>query len=112
MVSSAEIERALNTMPGVVETAAIAAPPPGGGPSLLVIFAVLDDAGDRLQACPEQSRRNAMQQTIRRELNPLFKIHEVVVVESLPRTASNKVMRRILRERYARKPREPQRAGS
>ena len=47
-----------------------------------------------------------MQQTIRRELNPLFKIHEVVVVESLPRTASNKVMRRILRERYGREPRE------
>ena len=75
MVSSAEIERALNTMPGVVETAAIAVPPPGGGPSLLVIFAVLEDAGDHLQACPEQSRRKAMQQTIRRELNPLFKIH-------------------------------------
>ena len=67
MVSSAEIERALNEMPDVVETAAIAAPPPGGGPSLLVIFAVLEEAGDHLQACPEQSLRNAMQQTIRRE---------------------------------------------
>ena len=102
MVSSAEIERVLNAMLGVVETAAIAAPPPGGGPSLLVIFAVLEEAGDHLQACPERSRREAMQQAIRRELNPLFKIHEVVVVESLPRTASNKVMRRILRERYSR----------
>ena len=104
MVSSAEIERALNAMPGVIETAAIAMPPPGGGPSLLVVFAVLEDAGDRLQ--------DAMQQVIRRELNPLFKIHEVVVVESLPRTASNKVMRRVLRERYGREPREHQRAGS
>ena len=104
MVSSAEIERALNAMPGVIETAAIAMPPPGGGPSLLVVFAVLEDAGDRLQ--------DAMQQVIRRELNPLFKIHEVVVVESLPRTASNKVMRRVLRQRYGREPREHQRAGS
>ena len=41
-----------------------------------------------------------MQQMIRRELNPLFKIHEVVAVRELPRTASNKVMRRVLRERY------------
>jgi acetyl-CoA synthetase len=104
MVSSAEIERALNAMPDVIETAAIAVPPPGGGPSLLVVFAVLENAGDRLQ--------ETMQQTIRRELNPLFKIHEAVVVESLPRTASNKVMRRILRERYGRQPREHQRAGS
>ena len=112
MVSSAEIERALNAMPGVVETAAIAMPPPGGGPSLLVVFAVLEDADEYLQACAERSRRDAMQQVIRRELNPLFKIHEVVVVESLPRTASNKVMRRVLRERYGREPREHQCAGS
>ncbi len=96
-VSSAEIERVLNAMPGVVETAAIAAPPPGGGPSWLVIFAVLEASNGDWQ--------DAMQQAIRRELNPLFKIHEVVPVESLPRTASNKVMRRVLRERYKKKPR-------
>ena len=34
------------------------------------------------------------------ELNPLFKIHDVVTVESLPRTASNKLMRRSLRADY------------
>lgn len=96
-VSSAEIERVLNAMPGVVETAAIAASPPGGGPSWLVIFAVLK--------APNGNWQDAMQQAIRRELNPLFKIHEVVLVESLPRTASNKVMRRVLRERYGKKPR-------
>lgn len=95
-VSSAEIERVLNAMPGVVETAAIAASPPGGGPSWLVIFAVLEASNGDWQ--------DAMQQAVRRELNPLFKIHEVVPVESLPRTASNKVMRRVLRERY-KKPR-------
>lgn len=95
-VSSAEIERVLNALPGVVETAAIAAPPPGGGPSRLVVFAVLDAAGPG---------HDAMQQAIRRELNPLFKIHEVIIIESLPRTASNKVMRRVLRERY--KPHAP-----
>ena len=89
-VSSAEIERVLNTMEGVEETAAIAVPPPGGGPSLLVIYAVSD--ADDLQ--------NAMQQVIRRDLNPLFKIHELVVADSLPRTASNKVMRRVLRQWY------------
>lgn len=95
-VSSAEIERVLNSMPGVVETAAIASSPPGGGPSWLVIFAVLE--------APNGNWQDAMQQAIRRELNPLFKIHEVVPVESLPRTASNKVMRRVLRERYGKKP--------
>ena len=38
-VSSAEIERVLQTVPGVGETAAVAVSP-GGGPSLLVVFAV------------------------------------------------------------------------
>ena len=88
-VSSAEIERVVAEVPGVVEAAAVAVPPAGGGPSRLVIYAVVDDGAGELAA--------PMQAAIRAELNPLFKIHEVVVVHSLPRTASNKVMRRELR---------------
>lgn len=38
------------------------------------------------------------QQAIRTSLNPLFKLERVLVRESLPRTASNKVMRRVLRD--------------
>jgi acetyl-CoA synthetase len=90
-VSSAEIERVLNALEDVEETAAIAVPPRGGGPSLLVIYAVLEGGGDLM---------DAMQGAIRRDLNPLFKIHAVVALASLPRTASNKVMRRVLRQRY------------
>ena len=47
-----------------------------------------------------------LQEVIRRRLNPLFKIHEVVQVAALPRTASNKTMRRVLRASYAA-PEEP-----
>ena len=60
----------------------------------MVVYAVLHGSDDDWQ--------DTMQQVLRGELNPLFKIHEVVVVEALPRTASNKVMRRILREMYGR----------
>ena len=38
------------------------------------------------------------QQAIRASLNPLFKLERVLLRESLPRTASNKVMRRVLRD--------------
>jgi acetyl-CoA synthetase len=96
-VSSAEIERVLNPLPGVLETAAVAVPPPGGGPSLLWIFAVPQEPGtehDVLLA--------AMRQAIREHLNPLFKIEQLVLLDSLPRTASNKVMRRMLREQAIR----------
>jgi acetyl-CoA synthetase len=93
-VSSAEIEQALRGVPGVTETAAIAVADKGGGPSQLVVYAVCSGTLEKSQLAA------AMQNAIKRGLNPLFKIHDVVVIDALPRTASNKVMRRELRARY------------
>lgn len=97
-VSSADIESVVAGVGSVTEVAAIASAPPGGGPGRLVVFAVLEpdaptDAGDL---------RGSMQRAISEQLNPLFRIHEVVLVESLPRTASHKLMRRELRDGYGR----------
>lgn len=94
-VSSAEIERALVDIPNILETAAIAINPPGGGPSQLVIYAVPE-----LQNLNPEELKPLLQSAINKNLNPLFKIHEVVLIDALPRTASNKVMRRVLRDRY------------
>jgi acetyl-CoA synthetase len=95
-VGSAEIERVLNTVPGVSETAAIAVPPPEGGPDRLVVYTVLDpdSAGEGMDIL------ETMRALVRSDLNPLFNIHDVVLIDALPRTASNKVMRRELRARY------------
>jgi acetyl-CoA synthetase len=95
-VGSAEIERVLNTLPGIKETAAIAVAPPGGGPDRLVIFAVPETA----EKVDEEVTLSEMRETVRKNLNPLFRIHDLVVLASLPRTASNKVMRRELRGTY------------
>ncbi len=89
-VSSADIERAVNVVAGVVEAAAVGVPPDDGGPDRLVIFAVAPgQVADDLAPL--------MQNEIKATINPLFKIDQVVVVDSLPRTASAKVMRRSLR---------------
>ena len=89
-VSSLQIEEVVGGVEGVRETAAVAVSPPGGGPSMLVVYAV--PAGEtELNAA---DLRSAMQQAIRAELNPLFQVHDVVLTEALPRTASNKVLRR------------------
>jgi acetyl-CoA synthetase len=95
-ISSAEIERVLNRVDGVIETAAIAVPPKDGGPSLLVVYVVAkpDAKQDKHEMLP------TMQKQIKTQLNPLFKIYQIEFIETLPRTASNKVMRRVLRSRF------------
>lgn len=92
-VGCAEIERVLNPLPGVHETAAIAVSPAGGGPSRLVVFVVAKPDA----VIQPKELQPTMQQAIRQQLNPLFRIDDVRVVPALPRTASNKVMRRELR---------------
>jgi len=96
-VSSAQIEQALAGIEPVRETAAIAISPADNGPADLVIYAVLSQganvSGDQL--------RPVMQRAIRKQLNPLFKVADVVVIDALPRTASQKVIRRELRRQYA-----------
>jgi acetyl-CoA synthetase len=95
-VSSAEIEQALNTVEGICETAAIAISPSEGGPSQLVVYAVVAPDVQKHTAALKADLQNAIAQ----RLNPLFKIRDLVLVNALPRTASNKVMRRVLRDQY------------
>lgn len=95
-VSSVEIEQVLNAEPEIQETAAIAMSPAQGGPSQLIIFAVVTLDAHKSKAALMAS----LQAMIKQRLNPLFKIHDLIIVDNLPRTASNKVMRRVLRQKY------------
>lgn len=97
-VSSVEIESILNQTNGVKETAAIAINTKGG-PSELVVYVVLE-LGEHAVI---DSLKIEMQAAIKMQLNPLFKIKEVQIIDTLPRTASNKVMRRTLRKEHLRK---------
>jgi acetyl-CoA synthetase len=95
-VSSADLERAIGDIPVIAECAAVAVSPTGGGPEQLVVFIVPIPG-----VAPDVAElRDEMQQAIRTKLNPLFKVHQVVAIPALPRTASNKVMRRTLRASY------------
>ncbi|OMO60929.1 AMP-dependent synthetase/ligase [Corchorus capsularis] len=99
-VSSIEIERICNTVDSsILETAAIGVPPADGGPERLVIAVVLRD--------PENSTADLNQlkisfnSAVQKNLNPLFRVSHIVALPSLPRTATNKVMRRVLRQQLA-----------
>lgn len=97
-VATADIEGAIGDIDGVAELAAIASPTPGGGPDRLVMVVVPTSGG----TLNRDAALREMQTRIREDLNPLFKIHDVVFAESLPRTASHKIMRRTLRAEYER----------
>lgn len=96
-VSSAEIEQVITQVEEICEAAAIACSPPEGGPSQLIIYAVVTPETQKTSA----ELKALLQKAIAQSLNPLFKIWDLVIVAALPRTASNKVMRRVLRDQYA-----------
>jgi acetyl-CoA synthetase len=94
-VSSVQIEAIVNSLPFIKETAAIAVSPSGGGPSLLVIYYV-----EKTADFSDEERYAMAKDSIKKQLNPLFKVADLVKIKELPRTASGKVMRRKLREIY------------
>ena len=94
-VSSIQIEELINQLYFIKESAAIAVSPKKGGPSNLVIYFV-ENNGD----LNEYERLQKVKEVVRKKLNPLFKVSELVKIELLPRTASGKVMRRKLRSKY------------
>ncbi len=94
-VSALEIEEILNEHPSIFETAAVAVPPAEGGPEELFIFYVPS------VAVPDENiLKKQLQERLSETLNPLFRIKKIVAREHLPRTASNKLMRRSLRKDF------------
>ena len=81
-------------VPGVLEIAAVGVPPPKGGPErLMVFFVTVSGWSGRADEVAK-----FFSSSLKAKLNPLFKVSHAIKVDALPRTASNKVMRRVLRD--------------
>ncbi|XP_059429512.1 probable CoA ligase CCL12 isoform X1 [Corylus avellana] len=94
-ISSIEIERVCDCADeSISETAAVSVAPVYGGPEQLVIFVVLKKG---FNAKPDELK-SIFSRAIHRNLNPLFKVNNVKIVPEFPRTASNKLLRRVLRD--------------
>ncbi|KAK7247117.1 hypothetical protein RIF29_41994 [Crotalaria pallida] len=93
--SSVEIERVCDRADEcILETAAISVAPATGGPEQLVIFVVLKK-GYNSNAT---TLKKIFSKAIQANLNPLFKVSLVNIVSEFPRTATNKLLRRVLRD--------------
>ncbi|CAL5354257.1 unnamed protein product [Camellia sinensis] len=94
--SSVEIERVCDQAnESIMETAAVSAAPANGGPEQLAIFVVLKKG---FNTQPDKLKM-LFSRAIQRNLNPLFKVNFVKIVPEFPRTASNKLLRRVLRDK-------------
>lgn len=93
-VGAPEIEGIVNSHDAVYESAAVSIQQGGEGLEQLVIFIVLSVQREEKQLLAELNKLIAGQ------LNPLFKIFNLVVTPELPKTASQKIMRRELRRQY------------
>jgi len=95
-IGSLELERVLEIHPDIGECAAVGIAPANGGAQQLVVYVVPSTGAD---VQPEQMKAD-MDGQLSRSLNPLFRVSEVIVMDQLPRTASNKLMRRKLQEAF------------
>jgi acetyl-CoA synthetase len=95
-VGCAEIERVILELNDLSEVAVIGVPGRDGGPNRLVacIRASAEERPDK------ELLKKRIQKAISEKLSPLFKLDDVFLCVQLPRTASNKVMRRELRSMY------------
>ena len=95
--SSAEIERALTGLTDITEVLLLLFP------RRKMALAYSSSLRPRSNPPDKQHTMKEMQNRINQQINPLFKIHDVVFIDELPKTASNKIMRRILRREYMEK---------
>lgn len=105
-VGSAELERAMQVHKLVHEVAAVGVQPSAGQTSLVAF--VVPKPGFIPPAGFQKTLSAELQVLIRERLNPLFKLNDVVVVESIPKTPTNKIMRRILRDQYVKSKQQQQ----
>ncbi|XP_025683076.1 probable CoA ligase CCL12 [Arachis hypogaea] len=97
--SSVEIERVCERADEcIMETAAISVAPASGGPEQLIIFVVLKKG----YSSDVETLKKKFSKAIQSNLNPLFKVSAVKIVAVFPRTASNKLLRRVLKDQMKR----------
>jgi long-chain acyl-CoA synthetase len=88
-VAPAELEAVLMTHPGVVDAAVVPVPDPESGeiPKALVVRSAEDVQPDELLAY------------VAERVAPYKKVRRIEFVESIPKSASGKILRRLLVER-------------
>ena len=92
-LSTTEIESALVSHPKVAEAAVVGAKDDDTGQAVCAFVILRDSAGDGGEDIVEELRDH-----VAKEIGPIAKPRQIMVVPELPKTRSGKIMRRLLRD--------------
>ena len=92
-LSTTEIESALVSHPKVAEAAVVGAKDEDTGQAVCAFVILRDEAGDGGADIVEELRAH-----VRKEIGPIAKPRQIMIVPELPKTRSGKIMRRLLRD--------------
>ncbi|GAA4837031.1 acetate--CoA ligase [Saccharopolyspora rosea] len=94
-ISTTEVESALVSHPSVAEAAVVGASDPTTGQGI-VAFVIL--RGGAEDAASGEAALAALREHVSKEIGPIAKPRQIMVVPELPKTRSGKIMRRLLRD--------------
>ena len=92
-LSTAEIESALVSHPSVAEAAVVGATDETTGQAVCAFVILRGDATDKGEETIQELRNH-----VAKEIGPIAKPRQVMVVAELPKTRSGKIMRRLLKD--------------
>ncbi len=92
-LSTTEIESALVSHPKVAEAAVVGASDPDTGQAVVAYVILRNDAGDGGADIVKE-----LSDHVRKEIGPIAKPRQIMIVPELPKTRSGKIMRRLLRD--------------
>ncbi|MGW1682858.1 AMP-binding enzyme, partial [Saccharopolyspora sp. NPDC002376] len=94
-ISTTEVESALVSHPNVAEAAVVGASDPTTGQGI-VAFVILRGGVD--DAASGEAALKELREHVSREIGPIAKPRQIMIVPELPKTRSGKIMRRLLRD--------------
>ncbi|MBO2529946.1 MAG: acetate--CoA ligase [Thermobifida sp.] len=95
-ISTTEVESALVAHPTVAEAAVVGASDPTTGQAIVAF--VIPRAGAAQDEASGEEAIKTLREHVAKEIGPIAKPRQIIVVPELPKTRSGKIMRRLLRD--------------
>ena len=97
-ISTTEVESALVSHPSVAESAVVGAADPVTGQGIVAFVIVRGDVAADLSPEAAEALIVELRNHVAKEIGPIAKPRQILLVAELPKTRSGKIMRRLLRD--------------